>query len=490
MSTQPAGPLLRLATRGAGAGTGRPVSSEGLIVQKFGGSSVADAAGIRRVAQRIAASRAAGQHVVGVVSAMGDTTDELCDLAASVSTRPRPRELDALLSTGENISAALLAIALADLGAIARVFTGSRAGIITDDVHGKARITHIKPGRLRACLERGEIPIVAGFQGRTRKSKEVTTLGRGGSDLTAVAIAAALDAGVCEIYTDVDGVYTADPRVVSTARKIDVLSSEEMLELAASGSKVLHLRCVEYARRFGVAIHVRSSFVPDPGTLILPGSARIRVGGPAKEQAVITGVASANSTAKITVSGVPEQSATAAVVFQALAASGLKAATIVQNARARASGLSDLTFTLPAHEASDALATLSAARSAIGYQDLHHEDVGTVSLTGLGMRSSPEIFGSFFSALAHAGIDTLVTEISETCVAAVTRASQLNDAVRVLRQAFGLASDSEAAPRDSVRERLLGTTMASPQQASPWAGGGRAGHTPESTPSIEHAQSA
>ena len=420
---------------------------------------------------------------------MGDTTDELCDLAASVSTRPRPRELDALLSTGENISAALLAIALADLGTIARVFTGSRAGIITDDVHGKARITHLKPSRLRASLERGEIPIVAGFQGRTRKSKEVTTLGRGGSDLTAVAIAAALDAGVCEIYTDVDGVYTADPRVVSTARKIDVLSSEEMLELAASGSKVLHLRCVEYARRFGVPIHVRSSFVPDTGTLILPGS-RIRVGGPAKEQAVIAGVASVNSTAQITVSGVPEQSATAAVVFQALAASGLTAAAIVQNARARASGLSDLTFTLPAHEASDALATLSAARSAIGYQDLHHEDVGTVSLTGLGMRSSPEIFCSFFNALAHAGIDTLMTEISETCVAAVTRASQLNDAVRVLRQAFGLASDGEAAPRDSVRERLLGTTMASPQQASPWAVEGRAGHTPETTPSIEHAQSA
>jgi aspartate kinase len=234
LSAQPARPL-RLATRLAAEGTARQAALDGLIVQKFGGSSVADAAGICRVARRIAATRAAGHQVVGVVSAMGDTTDELCDLAASVSARPRARELDALLSTGENISAALLAIALADLGAIARVFTGSRAGLITDDVHGKARITHIKPGRLRACLKRGEIPIVAGFQGRTRKSKEVTTLGRGGSDLTAVAIAAALEAGVCEIYTDVDGVYTADPRVVPAARKIDVLSSEEMLELAASG---------------------------------------------------------------------------------------------------------------------------------------------------------------------------------------------------------------------------------------------------------------
>lgn len=450
MSTQPARPL-RLATRLAAEGTARRVSLDGLIVQKFGGSSVADAAGIRRVAQRIAGSRAAGYQVVGVVSAMGDTTDELCDLAASVSARPPARELDTLLSTGENISAALLAIALADLGETARVFTGSRAGLITDDVHGKARITHIKPSRLRACLKRGEIPIVAGFQGRTRKTKEVTTLGRGGSDLTAVAIAAALEAGVCEIYTDVDGVYTADPRVVSAARKIDVLSSEEMLELAASGSKVLHLRCVEYARRFSVPIHVRSSFVPDAGTLILPGLARIRLGGSAKEQAVVTGVTSANSTAKITVSGVPEQSASAAAVLEALAETGLSVAAIVQNSRSRASGLSDLTFTLPAHEAPDALATLSAARSAIGFQDLQNEDVGTVSLTGLGMRSSPEIFNSFFSALAHAGIDMLLTEISETCVAAVTRASQLDDAVRVLQQTFGLAVDSEAAIRDSVR---------------------------------------
>ncbi|HSL37631.1 MAG TPA: aspartate kinase, partial [Arthrobacter sp.] len=223
-----------------------------VVVQKFGGSSLADPSGILRAARRIAKTRENGYQVVAVVSAMGDTTDELCDLAAGVSSRPRPSDLDALLSTGELVSSALLAIALADLGQAPVTFTGSMAGLITDNVHGRAQITDVRPDRIRTCLARGEIPIVAGFQGRTKKGKKVTTLGRGGSDLTAVALAAALGAGICEIYTDVDGVYTADPRIVPKARKIGVLSSEVMLEFAASGCKVLHLRCVEYARRFGI----------------------------------------------------------------------------------------------------------------------------------------------------------------------------------------------------------------------------------------------
>ena len=237
---------------------------------------------------------------------MGDTTDELCDLAAGVSSRPRPSDLDALLSTGELVSSALLAIALADLGQAPVTFTGSMAGLITDNVHGKAQITDVRPDRIRTSLARGEVPIVAGFQGRTKKGKKVTTLGRGGSDLTAVALAAALGAGICEIYTDVDGVYTADPRIVPRARKIGVLSSEVMLEFAASGCKVLHLRCVEYARRFGIPIHVRSSFVPAPGTLILPGLDRHPFRKPVREQPVVTGVGGVNSAAKVIVVGVPD----------------------------------------------------------------------------------------------------------------------------------------------------------------------------------------
>ncbi|XAS62971.1 aspartate kinase [Pseudarthrobacter sp. So.54] len=418
--------------------TDQSIPRGSVIVQKFGGSSLADPGGILRAAQRIAKTRENGYQVVAVVSAMGDTTDELCDLAAGVSSRPRPSDLDALLSTGELISSALLAIALADLGQAPVTFTGSMAGLITDDVHGKAQITDVRPDRIRTCLARGEIPIVAGFQGRTKKGKKVTTLGRGGSDLTAVALAAALGAGICEIYTDVDGVYTADPRVVPKARKIGVLSSQMMLEFAASGCKVLHLRCVEYARRFGIPIHVRSSFVPDLGTLILPEPDRHPFQKPVREQAVVTGVTGVNSAAKVVVIGVPDGQGSMARLFQVLAQSGVNVQTIVQNAAG--ARRSDVALIVPATQAAPALAVLGAAQRSIGFQGLLHDgEVGRVSITGVGMRSSPEVFCTFLWTLSEAGIDLDLVEISETYVAAITRAERLEEAERAVRSAFGVA---------------------------------------------------
>ena len=270
-----------------------------LVVQKYGGSSVADADGIKRVAQRIVATRKAGHSVVVVVSAMGDTTDELHDLAAQVSPLPPGRELDMLLTAGERISMALLAMAIANLGLEARSFTGSQAGVITDSAHGKARIIDVTPGRISGALGEGAIPIVAGFQGVSQNGKDITTLGRGGSDTTAVALAAALEADVCEIYTDVDGVFTADPRIVRTARRIPWISYEEMLEMAACGAKILQLRCVEYARRYGMPIHVRSSFSNRTGTTISEANEETEAAG--VEQAIISGVAHDRSEAKITV---------------------------------------------------------------------------------------------------------------------------------------------------------------------------------------------
>ena len=287
----------------------------GVVVQKYGGSSVADAAGVKRVAQRIADTRRAGNDVVVVVSAMGDTTDELIDLAEQVSPLPAPRELDMLLTAGERISMALLAMAIGNLGLDARSFTGSQAGVITDGAHGRAKIIDVTPGRIEQALQAGAIAIVAGFQGVSQGTKEITTLGRGGTDTTAVALAAALGAEVCEIYTDVDGVFTADPRIVSTARKIDRISNEEMLELAASGSKVLHLRSVEYARRFDIPIHVRSSFSHKEGTIVTdqPGPE-----GDAVEAPIIAGVAHDRSEAKVTVVGVPDRTGMAALIFEAV----------------------------------------------------------------------------------------------------------------------------------------------------------------------------
>lgn len=432
------------------------VSRRSLIVQKFGGSSVADAAGIRRAARRIAKTCEAGYQVVAVVSAMGDTTDQLCDLAAGVSQKPNPRALDALLSIGERVSSSLLAIALMDLGHEARTFTGSEAGLITDNVHGKARITDVRPGRIRSCLGQDIVPIVAGFQGRTKRGRKVTTLGRGGSDLTAVALAAALGAHICEIYTDVDGVYTADPRIVPTARKIAALSSEEMLEFSACGTKVLHLRSVEYARRFGLPIHVRSSFGDDTGTLILPGLDRSPFLRPAPEQPVITDVAGADSIAEIAVAGIPNDRDSVSALFHTLSQSGTNVQSIVQDDRG-ASHRTRVAFSLPAEQAASALSVLRAHQADLGFEELRHkEHAGKVSLTGLGMRSSPEVFSTFFSALSKAGVELDLIEMSDTGLGVLTRADQLQDAVNAVGSAFGITPNggngkAPGGPRVTVR---------------------------------------
>ncbi len=344
----------------------------GLVVQKYGGSSVADAASIKRVARRIVDTKKAGHDVVVVVSAMGDTTDELMDLAEQVSPLPPARELDMLLTAGERISMALLAMAIHDLGAEARSYTGSQAGLITDSKHGAARIIDVTPGRIRQALAEGAIPIVAGFQGVAQDTKDVTTLGRGGSDTTAVALAAALEAEACEIYTDVDGVFTTDPRVVPLARQVPYITYEEMLELAAVGAKVLHLRCVEYARRFDLPIHVRSSFSDRQGTWVMSEAALAAALADAQgddvEQPIISGVAADLNDAKITVTAVPDRPGEAAKIFRALADAGINVDMIVQNISAAATGRTDVTFTCPQGSAQQALSALDRSRGEIGFE--------------------------------------------------------------------------------------------------------------------------
>jgi aspartate kinase len=432
---------------------GRSLPGEALIVQKFGGSSVADAAGIRRAAQRIAKTREAGYQVVAVVSAMGGTTDQLCDLAAGVSRQPHPGTFDALLSMGELISASLLAMALIDSGHSARAFTGSQAGLITDSVHGRARIIDIRPWRIRNCLDHDAIPIVAGFQGRTQRGRRVTTLGRGGSDLTAVALAAALGAGICEIYTDVDGVYTADPRIVPTARKIAALSSEEMLEFAACGSKVMHLRSVEYARRFGLPIHVRSSFTDGVGTLILPGLDRRPFSRPAAEQAVITEVTGVEAISEIVVRGLPGDPDQTSLLFHSLWQAGINVQSIVQDTRGPGSR-TDAAFSLPSDQLTRALAALQAQQKTLDFRDLlHRTQAGKVELTGLGMRSSPEVLAAFFSTLSKARVNIDLIEISETSLAATTGADQLRYAVQALGSAFGLTPSIREQQNRAVESR-------------------------------------
>lgn len=418
-----------------------------LIVQKFGGSSVADAEGIKRVAKRIVDTQRAGNEVVVVVSAMGDTTDELLDLAAQVTDAAPARELDMLLSAGERISMALLAMAIHQLDASAQSFTGSQAGMITDGIHGKARIIDVDPHRIRTSLDKGNIAIIAGFQGMSRSTNEVTTLGRGGSDTTAVALAAALDADVCEIYTDVDGVFTADPRVVASAQKIDTLSSEEMLELAASGARILHLRCVEYARRFGIPIHVRSSFSQKEGTWIIPSpDDKIKIQeGVALEQPIISGVAHDRSEAKVTVVGVPDIPGKAADIFGVIAGAHVNIDMIVQNVSTHGSGRTDISFTLPMVEGAEALESLRAAQERIGFQDVIYNDkIGKLSLIGAGMRSNPGVSFKFFEALSSAGINIDMISTSEIRISVVTRADLLDSAVRAIHTAFNLDGESEA----------------------------------------------
>ena len=413
----------------------------GLVVQKYGGSSVADAERIKKVAQRIVATRKAGNDVCVVVSAMGDFTDELIDLAAQVSPLPPARELDMLLTSGERISMALLAMAIANLGMEARSFTGSQAGVITDSTHGKAQIIDVTPGRIRDALDKGRITIVAGFQGVSQDTKDVTTLGRGGSDTTAVALAAALGAEVCEIYTDVDGVFTADPRIVPTARQIPKLSYEEMLEMASSGAKILHLRCVEYARRFSLPIHVRSSFSTKPGTWIVDLSAEDQMEAP-----IISGVAHERGEAKITVVGVPDKPGEAAQIFTVVAEAGVNIDMIVQNVSSVATGRTDITFTLPSSDLTTAVGALTKVQQQIGFESLQSDDqIGKVSLVGAGMRTHPGVTAKFLSALADAGINVEMISTSQIRISVVVREDELPAAVAALHSAFDLDSTDDVA---------------------------------------------
>ena len=415
----------------------------GLVVQKYGGSSVADAEGIKRVAKRIVEAKQNGNQVVAVVSAMGDTTDELIDLAEQVSPMPAGRELDMLLTAGERISMALLAMAIKKLGHEAQSFTGSQAGVITDSVHNKARIIDVTPGRIKTSVDEGNIAIVAGFQGVSQDTKDITTLGRGGSDTTAVALAAALDADVCEIYTDVDGVFTADPRVVKKARKIDWISFEDMLELAASGSKVLLHRCVEYARRYNIPIHVRSSFSGLQGTWV---SSEPKQGVKQVEQALISGVAHDTSEAKVTVVGVPDKPGEAASIFRTIADAEINIDMVVQNVSAASTGLTDISFTLPKTEGRKAIDALEKSRSRIGFDSLRYDDqIGKISLVGAGMKTNPGVTADFFKALSDAGVNIELISTSEIRISVVTRADDVPEAVRAVHSAFGLDSDSDEA---------------------------------------------
>jgi len=411
-----------------------------LVVQKYGGSSVGDAERIKRVAERIVATRRAGNDVVVVVSAMGDTTDELLQLALQVSPVPSGRELDMLYTAGERISMALLAMAIANLGSEARSFTGSQAGVITDSRHGNARIIDVTPGRIASALSDGAIAIVAGFQGVSQDTKDITTLGRGGSDTTAVALAAALGAEVCEIYTDVDGVYSADPRLVPNARQLTKISYEEMLEMAACGAKILMLRCVEYARRHAIPVHVRSSFSQRAGTWVSNRSEEETV-----EQAIISGVAHDRSEAKVTVVGVPDKPGEAAAIFRALADADINIDMIVQNISAAATGRTDISFTLPETDGAAAVTALDKIRLQVGFESVLFDDhVGKVSLIGAGMRSHPGVSATFFEALAGAGVNVEIISTSEIRISVVCRETDVPAAVRAIHDAFDLGGTEAA----------------------------------------------
>ena len=414
----------------------------GLIVQKYGGSSVADAEGMKRVANRIVAAKRDGNQVVVVVSAMGDTTDELIDLAKQITPIPTGRELDMFLTAGERISMALLAMAITNLGHEARSFTGSQAGVITTSAHGRARIIDVTPGRIQEALNEGAIAIVAGFQGISQDTKDVTTLGRGGSDTTAVALAAALEADVCEIYTDVDGVFSADPRVVPTARKLKTVTYEEMLELAASGAKVLHLRCVEYARRYDLPIHVRSSFSTNEGTWVVKDHPE----GGDMEQAIISGIAHDKSEAKITIVGVPDRTGVAARIFQSIADADINIDMIVQNVSAAATGLTDISFTLPKAEGADATSILQKLQGEVGFASIQYDDqIGKLSLIGAGMRSHPGVTATFFGAMSEAGINIEMISTSEIRISIICRESDLERGAKAAHAAFGLDADQAEA---------------------------------------------
>ncbi|GAB3557195.1 aspartate kinase [Actinopolyspora lacussalsi] len=411
-----------------------------LVVQKYGGSSLESADRIKRVAERIVETRKAGNDVVVVCSAMGDTTDELLDLANQVNPAPPERELDMLLTAGERISNALVAMAIESLGEQARSFSGSQAGVITTSAHQNARIMDVTPDRVRQALDEGRIVMVAGFQGVSQDSKDITTLGRGGSDTTAVAVAAAMHADVCEIYTDVDGVYTADPRIAGDAEHLDRVTYEEMLELAATGAKVLHLRAVEYARRYGVPLHVRSSYSANPGTIVSGSVEDLPM-----EQAMITGVAHDRSEAKVTVRGVPDTRGVAGRIFRAVADAEIDIDMVLQNVSGVASGLTDLTFTVAKSNGAVAVAELEKIKGELGFQEVvYDDDVGKVSLVGAGMRSHPGVTASFCEALAEAGVNIEIINTSEIRISVLVRDAQLDDAVSALHAAFELGGEEEA----------------------------------------------
>lgn len=413
-----------------------------LVVQKFGGSSVADAESVKRVARRIVETKRAGNDVCVVVSAMGDSTDELLDLAQEVTPLPPVRELDMLLTAGERISMAVLAMAIDALGHTAQSFTGSQAGVITDEFHGKARIIDVTPGRIRSALDEGHIAIVAGFQGVSQTTKNITTLGRGGSDTTAVALAAALKADVCEIYTDVDGVFTADPRIVPRAHRIERISTEEMMEMAASGAKILMLRCVEYARRFNIPIHVRSSFSHKAGTLITDEPQE----GTPMEAPIITGVAHDRGQAKITLTGVPDVPGKAAEIFRTVAQADGNIDMIVQNVSTSKGGTTDISFTLPVADGDRIVQALDRVRGELGFEQITYDDqIGKLSLVGEGMRSHPGVSAQLFDALAKAGVNIEMISTSEIRISVVTNEEQLDDAVRAVHAAFGLDDEEVSA---------------------------------------------
>ena len=397
-----------------------------LLVQKYGGSSVADAPKIMNVARRVAES-APGNQTIVVVSAMGKTTDGLLALARQISTTPDLREMDMLLSTGEQVTIALLALALQALGLKARSFTGLQVGMRTDHVHTQARITRIEADRVRRALDAGEIVVVAGFQGLSDED-EITTLGRGGSDLTAVALAAALKADVCEIYTDVDGVYTADPNIVPDARKLARVAYDEMLELASLGAKVLQTRSVEFAKKYGVTVHVRSTFRPDPGTLVTREEAGM-------EQAVVTGVTHDRSQAKISILRVPDRPGIAARVFGAIAASNIVVDMIVQNISQ--DGYTDMSFTLPRGDHARAVAELTDVVREIGARGIAQDErVAKVSIVGVGMRSHSGVASTMFATLAREGINIQMISTSEIAVSCVIEDKYAELAVRSLHDAF------------------------------------------------------
>jgi aspartate kinase len=411
-----------------------------LVVQKYGGSSVADAERIRRVAERIVETRKQGNDVVVVVSAMGDTTDGLLELAQQVCPAPPPRELDMLLTAGERISNALVAMAIESLGAQARSFTGSQAGVITTSTHGNAKIIDVTPSRLQDALNQGKIVLVAGFQGVSQDTRDVTTLGRGGSDTTAVALAAALGADICEIYTDVDGIFTADPRIVPNARHLDRVTFEEMLEMAACGAKVLMLRCVEYARRYNIPVHVRSSYSDKPGTIVKGSIKDI-----AMEDPILTGVAHDRSEAKVTIVGIPDIPGYAARVFRAVAEADVNIDMVLQNVSKIEDGKTDITFTCSRDSGPTAVAKLDALKDEIGFTQLLYDDhIGKVSLIGAGMRSHPGVTATFCEALAQVGVNIELISTSEIRISVLCRDTELDKAVVALHEAFGLGGDESA----------------------------------------------